>query len=240
MAMRFLIRSLWKCLPKQERSFLLERLPVHQRQAVNKVLSGNIRLLPGFQEHSCIFIHIPKCAGESISQALFQGSGPGHMSMSYYERVHPEFYNKAFKFSFVRDPIERTYSAYRYLQSDRGIARDHEAHKLISQYPEFNSFVNGWLCPENACTQIHFVPQWLFLCNSVGNLDVDFIGHHEHLEVGFEKVCQVLEIKTALGHKNRSKKAESSARELCDEDALRRIYQVYRRDYELFDYPQPI
>lgn len=234
--MRFLVRALWKCIPKQERSFLLERLPAHERQGVNKVLSGNKAILPGFRDRRCIFIHVPKCAGESLCRSLFDSAGPGHLPLSWYERVAPDFYRDAFKFAFVRDPLERAYSGYSYLQKNRGIARDSSSLQLAQSYPDFDSFVKGWLCEENALRQIHFVPQWQFLINAVGRLDVDFLGRQETLSDDFAVVCEKLSVHLPLEHINRSEKSVKSAFEACSEAARRRIYDVYRRDYELLGY----
>lgn len=234
--MRFLVRALWKCLPKQERLYLLERLPVHERQAVNKVLSGNDRVLPAFEKHECIFVHVPKCAGESICRSLFSGEGPGHLPLSWYERVAPEFYERAFKFAFVRDPVERAYSAYCYLKADRGIRRDRFARSLAESYADFDAFVKGWICPENVLRQMHFAPQWLFLTNSVGMLDIDFIGHQESLAEGFEQVCRKLGVTASLEHVNQSQGKADSARAQCSPEALQRLHDVYQRDYELLGY----
>lgn len=237
--MRFLIRMLWKCLPKNERFFLLERLPVYERQAVNKVLSGNNAILSGFEKHNCIFIHVPKCAGESVCKSLF-GKGPGHLPLTWYERVSPDLYKNAFKFTFVRDPLERAYSAYKYLKNDRGIERDAQARYLVERYSDFDAFIKGWLCSENALRQMHFVPQWLLLSNAAGHIAVDFIGRQENMNEDFAHVCQKLGMNVSLMEVNRSPRAERSARELCSPEALRIITDVYRRDYELLGYSLPI
>jgi hypothetical protein len=79
--MSILVRSIWKCLPKYQREFLLERLPAYERQAVNKLLSNNVRLSRELQRRNCIFIHVPKCAGESVSASLLNGEGPGHLPL---------------------------------------------------------------------------------------------------------------------------------------------------------------
>jgi hypothetical protein len=156
--------------------------------------------------------------------------------LSWYERVAPDFYRDAFKFAVVRDPLERAYSGYSYLQRDRGIARDSSSLRLAQSFPDFDSFVKGWLCGDNALRQIHFVPQWQFLVNAVGRLDLDFIGRQERLAEDFAVVCQRLGLKISLEHINRSEKSTKSAVEACSESARKIIYDVYRRDYELLGY----
>ena len=83
-------------------------------------------------EHKCIFIHVPKCAGESIETALmgrpnWESDDPNYASLGLPDdskigqdkhytisqwKDHINFTNY-FKFSFVRNPWDRVYSAYR-------------------------------------------------------------------------------------------------------------------------------
>ena len=69
-------RYFWKLLPKVQRNFLLSRLPVQERQIVNKAMSGNAHFPAYFRERRCLFVHVPKCAGSSLCAALFDGGRP--------------------------------------------------------------------------------------------------------------------------------------------------------------------
>lgn len=238
--MNLMRRLVWKCLSKKERSFVLERLPVLDRNAANKWMSGRISLMPDFTAKNCIFIHIPKCAGVSVSQALFPGGRPGHLPLSWYESMFPGFYENAFKFTIVRDPLERAYSAYRYLATRPADGRDGGSMQLVRRYPDFDAFVQSWLCPENALRQLHFVPQWHFVANSFGDIDVDYIGRFERLESDFREIAGRLGVSTELRKFNASPGAGSAAVEACSPAALQRVVQVYARDYELFGYPVPV
>ena len=64
-------RFVWKLLPKTQRNFLLGRLSVVDRQVVNKSMSANVRFPDAFSRHSCLFIHVPKCAGSSICSVSY-------------------------------------------------------------------------------------------------------------------------------------------------------------------------
>ena len=237
--MSWVVRHLWKALPKRQRNFLLERMSVVDRQAVNKVLGGSSKLLDSFARHRCIFIHVPKCAGTSICGALFGNERPGHLPLNWYERVFPEFYRDAYKFAFVRDPLERALSAYRYLREDRGVRRDDPARELVNDYASFDDFINGWLCSENALRQMHFAPQHLFLTNALGRLEMDFIGRQESIHQDFAHICGQFGVDVELERRNSSGGNGISAAEQCSEDAKAIIRDVYRRDYKLLGYDLP-
>ena len=54
-------------------------------------------------EHQCIFIHIPKAAGTSVTLTLF-GKGSRHVPWFEYYQANPRKFRKYFKFAFVRIP----------------------------------------------------------------------------------------------------------------------------------------
>ena len=233
-----LSRLLWKSIPKAQRQFLLQRLSIVDQQSVNKVLSGGSSLLSSFKQNNCIFIHGPKCAGTSICQAIFAAQRPGHVPFTWFEAMYPDFYSDAFKFAFVRDPLERALSAFNYLREDRGIRRDNQARQLVNSFAGFDDFARGWLCAENAQRQIHFAPQWLFLVNAMGQLELDFIGRQESIATDFSHVCQRLGVNGRLGHANRS--GGALAADSCSNESKAIIADVYRRDYSLLGYADPL
>lgn len=226
---------LWKLLPKSQREFLLERFSVVDRQVVNKTLSRKARFPEAFDKFECIFIHVPKCAGSSVAMSIFGQTPTGHLPLYWYERQFKERYEHYFKFGFVRDPLHRALSAYRYLLQDPQ-PRDRAAFELVRSYSRFDTFVDGWLHQENVSRQIHFAPQYQFLQNSMGQIAVDFIGRQEHLEADFAALCEQLGIAAQLGHINRSPGANYRTSAICSDASRKRIREVYARDYELFDY----
>lgn len=66
----------------------------------------------------CIFVHIPKTAGISISRSIFGNLGGGHTKIRDYELIFSaKDFNNYFKFTFVRNPWDRIFSAYRFLKN---------------------------------------------------------------------------------------------------------------------------
>jgi hypothetical protein len=230
-------RYLWKLLPKQQRAFLLGRLSVVDRQVVNKSMSANLHFPNAFAQHACLFIHVPKCAGSSVCAALFEDWSPGHLPLYWYEQQFPEEFAVCFKFAFVRDPLERAYSAYAFLRGNSLGRRDLAAQKLVNHYRDFDDFVARWLHPETISRQLHFAPQTDFLTDSLGHLALDFIGYQEHLARDFALVCEQLKRPVTLPHVNSSQHRQASlARDFCTVRTRRLVRRAYQRDYEMLGY----
>jgi len=228
-------RLLWKLIPRSQRELLLDRLPIVDRQVVNKTLCGKNRFPEAFDRLECVFIHVPKCAGSSVARALFGSTPTGHMPLYWYEKQFNERYVNYFKFAFVRDPLQRVHSAYSYLLQEAQ-HRDKSAHELVNRYSDFDAFVDDWLRTENISRQIHFAPQHYFLQDSMGHINLDFIGRQENLNADFRRLCIHLHTKAELPHINQSPRPAHQSKDLCSAATRRRVREVYARDYELFAY----
>ncbi len=230
-------RLSWKLMPKRQRQFLLGRMPVVDRQLVNRVLSSRIAFPTAFARRNCLFIHVPKCAGSSICEALFDTGADGHIPLYWYEQQFPEQYARSFKFAFVRDPLERAYSAFAYLRVHGAARRDRQAQELMLRYHDFDDFVSRWLHPENLRRQIHFVPQTDFLTDSLGGIGVDFLGRHETLAQDYRALSTRLRVDLPLPHVNATRHRNAApARSFCSEGTRRLVQRAYERDYELLGY----
>jgi len=210
-------------------------------QRLRRVERAGYSLAP-FDEHRCIFVHLPKTAGVSVARGLFGGLGGGHSHIGLYQIVFSEreFHNY-FKFTFVRNPWDRLLSAYEFLrdggmdEADRRWAEQHGRH-----FDDFDDFVRGWVNEENVLSYIHFVPQYRFLCAPFSRrILVDSIGRFEQLESDFDLVCRRLGLTgVQLPHHNRGPRAgeRRDLREHYTLAARRIVERVYRTDIELFGY----
>ncbi|WP_308724548.1 sulfotransferase family 2 domain-containing protein [Metapseudomonas otitidis] len=218
---------------------LLGRLSVVDRQAVNKAMSANLAFPEPFQQRACLFIHVPKCAGSSVCLSLFEGWYPGHLPLYGYERQFPAQYAESFKFTFVRDPLERAYSAYAFLRGNTLSTRDAEAQRLVRSFRDFDEFVARWLHPDNLHRQLHFAPQTDFLVDSLGQLAVDFIGRQENMAHDFHRLCQRLGVQADLPRANVSCERQVAPVSLfCTARTRRLVRRAYQRDYEMLGYAQ--
>jgi len=70
------------------------------------------RRIDRMRKAGILFVHVPKCAGMAISQALY-GMQVKHGTIRWYRQCAPDLLDLP-SFAVVRDPVERFVSAYRY------------------------------------------------------------------------------------------------------------------------------
>lgn len=143
-----------------------------------------------FDEKKAIFVHIPKCAGIAINQAIFQNLGGGHKSFDTYICLfEAECIMTYFKFTFVRNPWDRLVSAYSFLEKG-GVNENNKSFfkENLSCFSDFNDFVKNWLNKENIWKYAHFRPQWSYLLDKGNKVKLDFIGFFENIEEDFEYI----------------------------------------------------
>lgn len=167
-------------------------------------------------EYKCIFVHVPKVAGQSIEHVLLdlhgltwderaplllrQNSdaslGPprlAHLKASEYVScgyITQKLFDSYFKFAFVRNPWSRLVSIYKYM----GYSEDMPFKKFVfDEILEKGCGANRWFIE----------PQHEYVFNDKGEQLVDFIGRFEDLQGGFDFVCNQLKIApTTLPHVN--------------------------------------
>jgi chondroitin 4-sulfotransferase 11 len=196
--------------------------------------------LRGFDEHRCIFVHIPKAAGISVAMALFGNLAGGHNTARHYRVVFgPDFW-RYFKFTFVRNPYTRLVSAYEFLRSGGHPAwptNQRFRDEVLSQYADFEDFVLRWLRPGTQWPEPHFRPQHEFL-ELGGRIVMDFVGRVERIQNDFATVSDRLGIPAQLERLNPTVEKKESLGSYYSNDAVeRRVREVYAKDFELFDYP---
>jgi len=196
--------------------------------------------LKGFDEHRCIFVHIPKAAGISVAMALFGNLAGGHAAARDYRVVFGRDFWRYFKFTFVRNPYTRLVSAYEFLRNGGHPAwpRDQRFRdEVLSNYVDFADFVLRWLKPRPQRPEPHFRPQHEFL-EMGGRLVMDFVGRVERIDVDFATVCDRLGIQAQLGRLNPTNENHGTLGDYYSSDAVeRRVRDFYARDFELFGYP---
>jgi hypothetical protein len=172
-------------------------------------------------QYRCIFVHIPKVAGQSIEHffmdrlaldreqdrkalLLQKNHDPAlgtqqlsHLSAAEYlncGHISADDFSRYFKFSFVRNPWSRILSEYRYRNYFKHLSfRDFVLNKLPKP---------GWDDKYR-----HVMPQYDMLHDDQGNLLVDFVGRFENLQADFDTVCRRLEIAhSKVPHQNKSDK----------------------------------
>jgi len=159
------------------------------------------------KEYECIFIHIPKVAGQSIErffldlvgltwksraplllrynpdpqlgpEALAHLTAPEYVACGH---INQDDFNRYYKFCFVRNPWDRIVSEYNY----RRYSKKYDfKHYLLNCLPE----------PGLSDAYRHIMPQYKYIFDDNGNQLVDYIGRYERLQEDFDVVCENLQI----------------------------------------------
>ncbi len=194
----------------------------------------------------CIFIHIPKTAGTSIEQFLtekgknqliFHGVKDGR-SMHHYTAFDikhnmPFVFQKYYKFSVIRNPYDRLLSEY-YWTPIRGVG-----YKSGQTKADFITYVASVINNKAYYSNIyndHFIPQHLFIHNGK-KLLVDELFRYEDLDNTVNYLKQKLDIKNEFPNLNKSKNS-SYIKTDWNEKQKDRIYNIYKKDFILFNYPK--
>ncbi|MEO1188976.1 MAG: sulfotransferase family 2 domain-containing protein, partial [Pseudomonadota bacterium] len=138
----------------------------------------------------CIFVHIPKNAGNSVSQAIYGAPFLGHDPLSHFYAFDPIKAEQCFKFAFSRNPWDRLVSAYHYLKSSErhGIDRSF-ADEYLNDYATFDEFVAALGNRSVLLAWHHFRPQHEFV-QIAEKRPLDFIGKVETIASDFDLVAE--------------------------------------------------
>ena len=198
-----------------------------------------------------LFIHIPKCAGVSLAQALdkkvqIKRQGPHFKCKDLFGPSGSLDRENYFVFTFVRNPWERLVSTFFYIM--KGGRADIDARRrdlYLSKYQgDFNSFVldiENWIdireedsiYPDQFIT--HFRPQFEYIFDDDGNNIVDFVGRVETINSDFRSLCTALSIDSVkLPKTNRS--SHGRYHKYYDQKTMEIVAEYYAKDIELFSY----
>lgn len=201
---------------------------------------GGNPFVEGFHRWQTIFVHIPKAAGSSVSNALF-GEPVGHRPIRRHLAYAPDLVDKYFTFTFVRNPWDRLYSGYHYFARRTGSDghRDHRwASVMLSEVSSFSEFV--FLLEDPAYVRKlkrydHFRDQvdWLVDPGS-GELIMDFIGRFETLENDFLYVSHCLDIQVTLPHLRQGQ--QGAYLKAYDAHMVEIVQRLYATDIERLGY----
>lgn len=185
-------------------------------------------------EFRAIFIHVPKAAGTSISQALF-GRRSRHLRWLDYYRANPRKFRSYFKFAFVRNPWDRLVSTFFFLKSGGLNPLDRAwAEQNLAGFDNFETFVLGWLTKAHAQSWVHFKPQYHWICDDHLTPRMDFVGRFEDIEDDFKVIAERLGCARHLEKGNRTEHLHYTA--YYTPETMAMVAAVYATDIELFGY----
>lgn len=197
--------------------------------------------------HKFIFVHVNKCAGQSVRRALPRGTR-GHNTIQHYlELVHKKKRDPAdyFKFTIVRNPWDKVVSFYHYHRR-----REWDMFPWgTDEEPDFRRFIHRLFVENGGALAVDIFrgrsgesTHHLRLRNSLdwvtdseGTVLVDFIGQMESLQTDFNTVCDRIGIRRRqLPHANRS--SHTPYWDYYDDDSREIVAGRFQRDIEYFGY----
>lgn len=209
-----------------------------------------------------IFIHVPKAAGTSITNALSEYTTYCDLEIggtAFGENIQPFFRNKFglykhiparelkniighkdwvkfFSFSIVRHPADRLLSIFNFLKQWEGTPEN--LREKLLEFESFDDFVTSEIWKSRPGPDNIFFPQTHWLCDKNNNLLVNFVGKLENLESSIEDIKELL----SLPYRNNGeiKKLNESSGEksysALSSESAQLINSFYERDFTTFQY----
>ncbi|MBM7571383.1 hypothetical protein JOC48_001879 [Aquibacillus albus] len=195
-----------------------------------------------FIEKKIIFIHVPKVAGNGILKSL-ELEAPRHTHLYTYESEDFKKYNEFFKIGFVRNPWDRIVSSYFYLKNG-GMKNKNDLYmqQQLDRFNSFSDFIYELHLNKNfrkeMLKKVHFKPQYSWMMNSIGELEMDYVGRFENLTEGFEIIKRKLN-KPEAKLKNYNSSKHDPYWKYYDKELIQCVGEIYKKDIELFNYDFP-
>ncbi len=215
------------------KSFLMGDKRANRANAI-KYFNGKLR--NEVLDKQILFIHVPKAAGTSIVQSLYNRHDWCHLNYRDYQQLFDnQNFDSISKIAFVRDPYDRFVSAYNYLRYKSRASFDRFWVESNIGKDSIDSFIERWLDAKSVedCSVDHFRSQASYLCDSAGELNIDYIGKLETLGDDISRINAKFGLKITVKHENMSPGGTETA---LSPKSIDRISQAYDRDFSLFGY----
>lgn len=184
-----------------------------------------------------IFVHIPKTAGTSIRYSMgFNNMDKTLGIRNHYkvteilDMIGEEKWEKALKFTFVRNPWDRLYSFYCFRLKKNRI-------QDISHSESFKKWAFYELTERDPSNKKRFnlAPQSEWLIDKQNKIQLNFIGRFESLNEDYKKLNSLLSFNTTLPHLNVSTKGKGY-RQQYDSELMQLVANYYQEDLIQFKY----
>lgn len=207
-------------------------------------------------KYKCIFIHIPKTGGMSINNffhpnTIFYQDVPNydilfgwcpkrklHMQhatakqLLETELITQEIWDDYYKFTFVRNPWDRVYSDYLWIQQFTNIKGKFK--DFVNKKGVFETILN-----DNSNSNYlgdHLLPQLDFF-DLKGKLSIDYIGNFENFNSDIKKILGELDMKEEFDvYLNKGLKRKKDYSLFYTNSRKNIIKEKYKNDIEKFNY----
>ena len=199
------------------------------------------RRSPLWARKGVVFIHVPKAAGTSISEAIY-GRFTGHVRASDVLRWASAAVRSLPKVAVVRNPWARLVSAYRFIKLGRGIGGPNAGRVWrpeqyeIPEFENFETFVNEWLAHQELdWLDEAFQAQSPFVSDKRGKIIVDHLGRVESLERTHRYLADHVQTLRPFARSNRSGDPVDY-RTYYNPKIIERVAEIYADDVRILGY----
>ncbi|GKY88927.1 sulfotransferase family 2 domain-containing protein [Sinisalibacter aestuarii] len=200
--------------------------------------------------HKTVFVHIPKCGGQSIEAAFLQDLGLNwkeraalllrpndvpslgpprlaHLLARDYVALHylsADLFERYFTFAIVRSPVARVLSSCNYLGHKKSLSHFVQ-HRLARAFEERDPFTGDF----------YFLrPQVDYLNDAGGAALLDRVYRLEELDGARDEIAARSGLATPIPHNNRS--TPTAAQADLTQDDLAVIHALYKEDFDVLGY----
>lgn len=198
-----------------------------------------------YKKKKVIFIHIPKCGGTYLRQALKLPTAIGDINVDHATPFSPhvkKYWEEYFTFTFVRNPYSRLVSAFFFdkmrikqisTKTKGNIRR--EASRFDDSKEGFEKFVKKFL-PLDFNNNRKYIP----ISHIIKDAEFDFIGKLENLNEDVATLNKIIH-KGKLDLKKKKLDKNQSSHKAFDyyyqnKEFKQMVYDYYQKDFERFNY----
>lgn len=187
-------------------------------------------------DYNCVFIHIPKAAGSTVRNGVFEGKN----SRPQFRTI-PEEWEGLYAFSFVRNPYDRAVSAWKMFTN--GMQKSKWGFQRKKKLPNYTFLEFLKIATDesidhddrsvlNGKIRHHTIPQvHPYHCIQYA----DFIGRFENFSDDFAIVAEKIGMKDySLPHWNKTERASYTT--YYDKTTFDIVTNYYKEDLETYGY----
>jgi len=173
--------------------------------------------------HKCIFVHITKTAGSSITKCLggHDIGSPHRDIFKYRSTLPPQIFNNYFKFAFVRNPWDRMVSEYHYQRQRK------DGKKTNLSFIEY--LKQGH--PSQTSNQLKWIST---ITNNNIKILVDFVGKFENLEEDIKLISKKINYEIILPKINSSE--HDNYQKYYTDETKNIVANSHKHDIEYYKY----
>jgi hypothetical protein len=202
-------------------------------------------------QHKVLFVHIPKCAGQSIERAFLRNlgldwlnrhglllrhkerheSGPERLAHLYaneyvkFGYINERDFSRFFKFSIMRDPIDRIISELNF----RGVSKGHGGVNSIEEY--ITKIRNKY--DINSDVVRHLEPQVNFIFDDkIKNIIVDNVINFDNIKTGLDQLKIRMGCRNLQFLKENVSQKKNWLRSEISQSDIEFVQKTYELDFE--------